>query len=409
MSDTYGFTPEEHKAFSEMAAADGVQIDSPPTPSAGTPADDGTPAIAPPARGPGDGLAPAAAGSSSEQPPAAPPGTPTAGQQPPAPGAQPAQKTEGQTGEEEEDDGTNVVGDPQRPEPKRVAYSKHKRIVDGLQSERATLTDQMQKMAAEKAKLEERLALIVEALQTPKGGQPNGQPQELGPMPDPNEDIIGWAAWQAKAIPQIMHTLQNLQQGHQQQQTQSREQAEFNQMNSSYRSDVMRFAQTNPDFGAAYKHLLDSRMAELRLGWGGTDEELKKFIVDEERDLVRQCLKSNRSPAEAIYGLAKLRGYQPPAVQQPAAQPGTQQTQPAPVAAPAQPAASAPAPAALPNVSEELARIRQGLGAAATLSQGGGAAPAVLTPESLLAMSDAEFGRFIDSLPEDRVRAILGN
>lgn len=351
-----------------------------------------------------------------------------------APGT-PAVSAPAVTAGDDEDDGTNIVdGGDGKPAPKRVAYSKHLRILEEERNQRSQLQQQLQQQLTERAKLEERVALIAEALQTPR--QPAGQPAQQDPMPDPNEDVVAFAQWQARQNARLMERLDQLSQGHQQTIEQQQAQRQEQEMVGAYRNDVVHFAGENPDFGFAYNFLMGTRLKELEAYGIADPEERKRMVRDEERELVKLALGSRQSAAARIYNIAKLRGYDPAKHAQPAqaaapagapaaaaaaapALPGslaapagapaaaaaTPAATPAAVVSPAAPAA--PAPAA--SVADEVARIREAIRSNTTLSGGNGAPPLQITPQSLLHLSDEEFGALMDRLPASRQMSILGN
>lgn len=74
------------------------------------------------------------------------------------------------------------------------------------------------------------------------------------------------------------------------------------------RGAAAEFAKAQPDFGAAYQHLWNDRMAELNeIGY---DYATALAIVNaDEKGLVAQAAASGKNPAERIYALARRRGY----------------------------------------------------------------------------------------------------
>lgn len=95
---------------------------------------------------------------------------------------------------------------------------------------------------------------------------------------------------------------------------------------NTYKADAAQFEAKNPDYKAAYNHLLQSRASELvSIGYddpkalqeaGASPAEvqaaakaLHDAIVADEYGIADLALKKGKSPAEIIYGLAKQRGY----------------------------------------------------------------------------------------------------
>jgi hypothetical protein len=145
-------------------------------------------------------------------------------------------------------------------------------------------------------------------------------------------------------------------------------------------------------------------------------------IKGEEKELVGGALKRNQSPASMVFQLAQSRGFQLKTAEQIAAATAdaggegagkTNGTAPAGGRIPgnlADAAASAGNGAATQNgkgrsVTEEVAALRRGQQAAASLSDAGaGGTPTALTAQKVAAMSDAEFEKFIEGFAPDDPR-----
>lgn len=95
---------------------------------------------------------------------------------------------------------------------------------------------------------------------------------------------------------------------------------------NTYKADAAQFEAKNPDYRAAYNHLLQSRASELiSIGYdnpkalqdaGASPQEvqaafkaLHDAVVADEYGIADLAMKKGKSPAEIIYGLAKQRGY----------------------------------------------------------------------------------------------------
>ncbi len=169
----------------------------------------------------------------------------------------------------------------------------------------------------------------------------------------------------------------------------------------------------------AYQFLKDSRLIELAISQFDKDprdpdanftpQELNALIHnfnEEEKWVVKNARKQNKSPAEAIYKLARARGFTPqapaapqPAAKVPAVDPNARTTPPPP---------TPPARAVAPNVVAELDALRNARDAGVSLSDGGGSPGNALTAESLLQMSDGEFQEYMDTLPQHKIDALMG-
>lgn len=126
--DPYGFTAEERTAYD--AQKSDTTKKAPVADPGAAPAAPGAPAAAVTAAG-----APAAPG---------------------APGA-----------DDDDTDDTDLEPDPSKPPPRRIAYHKFKRMADRAKAAEKDLSDFRVKSAGDMAKVEERISLINQALQTP--------------------------------------------------------------------------------------------------------------------------------------------------------------------------------------------------------------------------------------------------
>src|SRR6516162_6265725 len=287
------------------------------------------------------------------------------------------------------------------PHPRRIDFQKYQ----AEQSARMEAERQLHEMRVAGARVEERLNILQQAIAEPESAPAAPTPRRE--RPDPQQDIFGYAAW--------------LEDGYNEQQAQL---AEINRQIAEYRDNIstgqaeweQRTAYLNtlnnqagrdPNFLPAYSYLMLNRAAELMANSypGATRDQLlqaaqrdlpvdvQNIIQQEERDLYRNAFEANRNPAEDIYRLARVRGFQPqPQQQQPAAQPQRQQ-QPA---RPGTPLSGTPAPAVprpgSQSATDVINQIRNGQVAARSLSQvSGNAAPGGLTAEMLANMSDDEF------------------
>lgn len=280
---------------------------------------------------------------------------------------------------------------------------------DAFKTNLDTANQELTRLRDERARLDERLRLFNEAL-TPPAGQtapattePTAPPPSA-PPPDPNVDPLGTLAWlvnqQIKAASDIGKAQQTAQEA---QNTLSDADA-YQRTTAAFVSDAQRFAGAgNADFMDAYHHGLNAR-AQMYLHSGITDRtEIQRRVKEDERIVVENALKAGKSPAEAMYNLAKALGYQKaaPAIPAPAgADPAVPAAQavPAVPAAPAPAAATPPAPAPAapaPNAADEVARVAAAQAASRTLSNAGGGTPVMqMTIDRLLKMTDSEFSAY---------------
>lgn len=86
---------------------------------------------------------------------------------------------------------------------------------------------------------------------------------------------------------------------------------------NAYAKVAQEFKQTTPDFTDAYQFLINSRVKELS-HFGYAPEQINQIIEAEEAGLVSNAFQAGLNPANAVYEMAKLRGYskpQPPQAQ----------------------------------------------------------------------------------------------
>lgn len=234
------------------------------------------------------------------------------------------------------------------------------------------------------ARGDERLRLLSEAMQkapqAPAAAQPAPEPEAV---PDPNEDIFGYAKYLEKQIADLRNGHQQMTEAQKQQAEQARAADEERTIVGSYRQDIERFASTEPAFVDAYRHLVSGRVAELKL-YGLSDADAIKQANADELAFVRAAVQRGVSPAEQAFALAKARGFVAKA--------------PEPAAPPA-PAAETPA--------ERQARLAAGQAASKSLSGAGGGPAGEITLEMLATMSEADFEKFAAKNP-GKLEALMG-
>lgn len=297
-----------------------------------------------------------------------------------------------------------TTGKPQ----KRVSFHKFQRTEKLLKEaeERARISEEKQ------ARIDERLKIINEALATPGPDQQQEQQAEEDPEPDPETQIFEHNKWLRRQLTKTNDRLNSFQD-----QQSTREQEV--EINNIYRSSAAQFASTEPAFAAAYVYLIKQREGEL-IEAGVKDKKLRDAqIVREERGLVKGAIDDSANPAQRIFNIAVMRGFnKEAALAEMAKQKGANGAAPA-AAAPAADArrldapaaaaaAAAPAPAK-PDVKAEIEAIKAGSAAAMTLSGSGGAAPSQLTPQILADMPQEEFDEMVAKLSKKQLRELLGD
>lgn len=413
-----GFSPEERAQFAAMETADGSAPADTGGDAGGAPGGgDGAAAGAAAAgdQGAGKGAGAAAGGDGGDK---------SGGAVDPAVAARKAAQ-DALAGDDDDDDDADHGGQQagqqqngQQQPKKRVSAKKYNRLQTAFNELQARLNQQ----DVDRARLDERLAILNEAL-TPK--QKAAQ-QEEDPEPDPEKDIFAHNAWLKRQQLSLSKKLDDLMSGRQQER-------QSNDLATAYMQDAQQFSANEPNFVPAYQHLIGSRTVELAMFYFGKDitdgqtqltpqelQRVKQEIAGEERALVEEAIKNKQSPAQRVFMLAKARGYRPAAATAagngagaaPAGGQGAgaqQNGSGAPAggqngAAPGQNGAQQGG-----NVVDEVERIRAGQEAARSLSNGGGAPPRQLSAETLLKMDDKQFGELLEQMtPEDERRFFGG-
>jgi len=142
-------------------------------------------------------------------------------------------------------------------------------------------------------------------------------------------------------------------------------------------ADEARFRQQQPDFPRAVQHYILSRLHEMN-ALGLSTDQAEEAITIEAQQLLYQCAQTNRSAAEAIYSMARARGY------------GSGGSGVGGAGGGAQPHNARPA-------------------GGRSFGHGAGAAPGAITPQQLAAMSDEDYAAF-RATPEGRaaIRRAMG-
>lgn len=296
--------------------------------------------------------------------------------------------------------------------PKRVSFNKFKRAEDDAKAAAAELKNEREKnakAAENQARLDERLRLINEALTT----QP-AVPVDEDPEPDPEADIFGHNAWLKR---QLLKTQTSLSEFREQVETGQQASQADQRLSSTYMDDAARFAQTEPNFGPAYVYLMNVRVAQIASQkpyyrdlsdpnvaplTASELSEIKTSIANEEKGIVSAALKAGKSPAQAVFLMARATGYRPapPAPTNGALPPAPTSTAP-PVPAP-------PNGAAKPSVTAVIDGIKKGQDAALSLSHGGGTPAPVLNMEKLASMPQDEFAELLNNMTPEGLRRAMG-
>jgi hypothetical protein len=247
------------------------------------------------------------------------------------------------------------------------AFHRERKLRQAAEKQLAEYNERLAREAAERARIDERLRIMTQAMEAPQPGQPGQQETQV---PNPDEDPFAYMRYLEGRIEQLSGGVQQVDQ-------QFAAQQEYAQLKTAFVSDAQQYQTKQPDFLKAYTHLMQARDRELaRLG-RQDPQERARIVQQEEQMIVSECLRQGRSPSELIYELAKDRGYSTPAP-----------------AAPAAPAAAAQKPSAVAQV----AAIKKGQESAKSLGSAAGGATQPLTADVLANMSEDEFERVVSKM-----------
>lgn len=233
------------------------------------------------------------------------------------------------------------------------------------------------------ARGDERLRILSEAMQRPAVPAQPAAPPEPVKVPDPNEDIFGYAKHLEQQIEALRTGQTQITESQKQAEEARRVETERNEVIGFYQQDLRTAIQADATVSDAYEHLFSGRVAELTM-FGMSQADAVKAVREEEFNLAQTARQRGTSPAAMIAQLAKSRGFAPKA------------PEPAPTAAPAETAA------------ERAARAAAGqAGPGRSLSAAGGQPAGEITLETLSSMSEADFEKLMASNPA-RIRALMG-
>jgi hypothetical protein len=169
----------------------------------------------------------------------------------------------------------------------------------------------------------------------------------------------------------IAEGLQNTHQTLEQERAEKQRHYQMERFREMCDTSVNEFEKQAPDYRQAYGWLLENRLKEFD-ALGYDQVTAKRLIIEDEMAIASTAYKHGANPAERIYNLAKLRGYQntPPKVVETPQQKSTQ----------------------------KLDQLERGMQAAKSLGSAGGAASQELTLEALADMDDDDFAKHWDKI-----------
>jgi hypothetical protein len=224
-------------------------------------------------------------------------------------------------------------------------------------------SDAMRQLRATTQAMTQRLAELTEKLE--KANQPP-PPQ----APDPAVDPLGALMHEIKTMNGKMAEMeQRMTQGQQM----TAQQQQFQAFVENIKAVKAEFIKTTPDFNAAYAHLRNTRMQDLR-DVGVPEDQIPQVLLQDELAVAQNAIATGKNPAAVIYGMAKRYGYQ----------------------------GAAPAPAA---GQTKLADLKQGLAASTNVPP---ATPdPALTVESLKDAGDADLDKIVQD--DKQWARVVGN
>lgn len=248
---------------------------------------------------------------------------------------------------------------------------------------RQELERQQREMAQQMAELRGRFEGM---MQQPKAAAPQPEPEKPDPEPKYDDNPAEWFRWrdrqQSKEIAALKKAAESYENDRKQRQQQEQADQQRQQFLGHYANAAQTFARETQDFGEAYQFLVKSRVDEL-VALGYSPQQASQYQQQEEANVAAHALSQGANPAERLYAIAKMRGYAK-----------------ADAPAPAQPPAPTPAPSAAAAPNPLRAQLSKSLSAAP------GAPSNPPTLEQIASMSDAEYGRVVDS-PE-AFRRLMG-
>lgn len=220
---------------------------------------------------------------------------------------------------------------------------------------------ELQEIRTKQAVLEDRWNTLFKANQSQ-------QETAVETPPNPEEDIFAFSKWQNDQLKRLETKITEREQQEQQSKQQTeQEKAIWDHWNASR----AQFEAETPDFTRAAEYLLNLRTGQLKT-IGLSEQEINETINKEVAGVVIQSANSNKSPAELVYNYAKASGYTPAQAQAAAAQVAT-----------------------ATELPDNLKRIQSAQTASRTVGASGGAGIDPDSVESVLAMSEDEYAKWV--------------
>lgn len=154
----------------------------------------------------------------------------------------------------------------------------------------------------ERARLEQRMLEAQTQLQQIQ------QSQQQPSAPDAETDPLGHLIHQVQTMGKQLGELQTKLSTAQQQQQQQQQLQQFASAVQNMRDE---FAKANPDYYEAVNYLRDMRSNELK-ALGYAHDQIQQALTMDEISVAQTAIGRNKNPAQAMYEIAKLRGFKTP-------------------------------------------------------------------------------------------------
>lgn len=175
------------------------------------------------------------------------------------------------------------------------------------------------------AKASERLAMIQQAWEQEQQQRQQVTQQQAAPQsPDRDADPLGYLEHQ---LQQERESRAQLEQQFRQQQNFSQQTQQVTMLANTYKAAASQFTAQTPDFLDAYNDLYTKLDKEMEMAGVADPNQRRNQLMNSELQFVATQLRMGKNPAQAVYEMARLRGYSPKAAQEQAQQTGTVELQ----------------------------------------------------------------------------------
>lgn len=181
---------------------------------------------------------------------------------------------------------------PAKEEPRRertddIPYPRFREVLDDRNSLKAKLEE-----------IESRLKAYEVRAEQPKVAEESA--------PSADDDPVAYAIWQGNQAERASKEIREYMQRQQQTEAYHRE---VQAVTQRYQASAAEYIKEVPDFMDAYAHAINVRTQQLML-FGATAEQAQQTIMGEELQLAHNALANGRNPADVIYNMARVFGYQ---------------------------------------------------------------------------------------------------